>query len=76
VQFGRDLTLVALGGEAVVDYALRLKRDLAGTAVGWVAGYSNDCFGYLGSKRVITEGGYEGRDANLRILHHPGPFAP
>ena len=27
-QFGDDLTLVALGGEAVVDYSLRLKREL------------------------------------------------
>ena len=76
VQFGRDLTLVALGGEAVVDYALRLKRELAGPAAVWVAGYSNDYFGYLPSRRVLTEGGYEGRDANLRILNHPGPFAP
>jgi hypothetical protein len=42
----------------------------------WVAGYSNDYFGYLPSRRVLTEGGYEGRDANLRILNPPGPFAP
>src|SRR5262249_16686120 len=27
-QLGKDLTLVALGGEVVVDYALRLKREL------------------------------------------------
>jgi neutral ceramidase len=27
-QFGKDLTLVALSGEVVVDYALRLKREL------------------------------------------------
>jgi neutral ceramidase len=30
VQFGDDLTLVALPGETVVDYSLRLKRELAG----------------------------------------------
>ena len=76
VQFGGDLTLVALGGEPVIDYALRLKRELAGPASVWVAGYSNDYFGYLGSKRVIAEGGYEGGEANTRILNHPGPFAP
>ncbi|HWB98802.1 MAG TPA: neutral/alkaline non-lysosomal ceramidase N-terminal domain-containing protein, partial [Bryobacteraceae bacterium] len=39
-RFGKDLTLVALGGEVVVDYALRLKREL-GAARLWVAGYSN-----------------------------------
>jgi neutral ceramidase len=40
-----------------------------------VAGYSNDIFGYLGSRRVIEEGGYEGIGANTRILNHPGRFA-
>jgi len=28
-QFGDDLTMVALAGEVVVDYSLRLKRELA-----------------------------------------------
>lgn len=76
VRFGNDLTLVALGGEAVVDYSLRLKRELAGEAAVWVAGYSNDVFGYLGSGRVIREGGYEGGSANTRILNLPGRFTP
>lgn len=75
VRFGGDLTLVALGGEAVVDYSLRLKRELAGSAAVWVAGYSNDVFGYLASRRVLREGGYEGISANTRILNHPGRFA-
>jgi neutral ceramidase len=74
VQFGADLTLVAIGGEATVEYSLRLKRELkSGPAAVWVAGYSNDGFGYLGSKQVILEGGYEGYSANLR--RHPGPWA-
>ena len=52
VQFGADLTLVAIGGEATVEYSLRLKRELkSGPAAVWVAGYSNDGFGYLGSKQ-------------------------
>ncbi len=76
VQFGNDLTLVGIGGEVVVDYSLRLKRELAGNAAVWVAGYTNDYFGYLGSRRVIAEGGYEGGDANTRILNHPGRFTP
>ena len=69
VRFGRDLTLVAIGGETVVDYSLRLKRELAGPIV-WVAGYSNDVFTYLPSSRVLAEGGYEAGGASGR------PFAP
>ena len=63
-RLGDDLTLVALPGETVIDYSLRLKRELAGPAV-WVAGYSNDVFGYLPSLRVLKEGGYEAADAAL-----------
>ena len=76
LQFGGDLTLVAIGGEVVVDYSLRLKKELQGPSAVWVAGYSNNVFGYLGSRRVIEEGGYEGGGANFRILNHPGPFTP
>jgi hypothetical protein len=74
VQFGKDLTLVALAGEVVVDYSLRLKRELAGTPL-WVAGYTNDIFTYVPSVRVLKEGGYEGAEA-IRFTNLPGPFAP
>jgi hypothetical protein len=77
VRFGDDLLLVALPGETVVDYSLRLKKELAkaGPAV-WVAGYSNDVFAYLPSKRVLKEGGYEGGGAMKYMSYpHPGPFA-
>ena len=70
--FGPDLTLVALGGEVVVDYAVRLARELPGRRV-WVAGYSNDVFGYVPSRRVLREGGYEGGDAMI-YYGRPGPF--
>ncbi|MGE5194354.1 MAG: neutral/alkaline non-lysosomal ceramidase N-terminal domain-containing protein, partial [Deltaproteobacteria bacterium] len=73
-QFGGDLTLVALAGETVVDYSLRLKRELAGSAV-WVAGYSNDVFAYVPTLRVLKEGGYEGVGAML-YTNLPGPFDP
>jgi hypothetical protein len=59
VKFGNDLTLVALGSEVVVDYSLRLKKELAGDAAVWIAGYSNDYNGYIPSLRVLKEGGYE-----------------
>jgi hypothetical protein len=74
VQFGGDLTMIALAGEVVVDYSLRFKAELPGSNV-WVAGYSNDVFGYLPSLRVLNEGGYEGGGAML-YTDLPGPFAP
>ena len=74
VQFGNDLTVVALAGEVVIDYSLRLKAELAGPPV-WVAGYSNDVFGYVPSLRILQEGGYEGGGA-MRYTPLPGPFAP
>lgn len=61
IQFGNDLTLVALGTEVVIDYSLRIKQELfdpEGPAI-WVAGYSNVYSGYIPSKRVLLEGGYE-----------------
>jgi len=70
-RFGSTLKFIALGGEVVSDYCLRLKRQY-GFDDTWVAGYSNDVFGYVGSRRVIDEGGYEGGDANTNF---PGPFS-
>ncbi|MBL8867769.1 MAG: neutral/alkaline non-lysosomal ceramidase N-terminal domain-containing protein [Planctomycetia bacterium] len=77
LRFGNDLLLVALPGETVVDYSLRLKKELAGTGPAvWVAGYSNDVFTYLPSQRVLKEGGYEGGGAmKYGSYPHPGPFA-
>jgi neutral ceramidase len=61
VQFGKDLTIVALSSETVIDYSTRLKSELSranGPTI-WVAGYSNVMEGYIPSKRVLLEGGYE-----------------
>ncbi|WP_203545339.1 neutral/alkaline non-lysosomal ceramidase N-terminal domain-containing protein [Candidatus Laterigemmans baculatus] len=68
VRFGDDLLMVALGNEVVVDYALRLQRELAsdgGPAV-WVAGYTNSYSGYIPSRRVLLEGGYEAQSRPWR----------
>jgi len=73
-QFGQDLTLIAMAGEVVVDYALRLKKELGSEKL-WVAGYSNDVFAYIPSRRVLEEGGYEGGGAMIYYVQ-PGPFAP
>lgn len=59
---GDDLLLVFLGGEVVVDYALRLKEEIPGERI-FVAGYSNDVMAYIPSRRVLNEGGYEGGGA-------------
>lgn len=74
-RFGDDLTLIGLAGEVLVDYSLRLKRELAGAPV-WVAGYCNDVFGYVPSQRVLQEGGYEAGGAVLYYGTTPTPFAP
>jgi hypothetical protein len=58
-RLGKELTWVFLGGEVVVDYSLRLKRELGPGPV-WVSGYANDVMAYIPSARVLREGGYEG----------------
>jgi len=75
LTIGQQVLLVALGGEPVVDYSLRLKRELApqGKSV-WVAGYSNLVNAYIPTRRVLEEGGYEGTEA---IIYQslPTPFS-
>ena len=73
-KLGSDIEFVHLGGEVVVDYALRLKSELNGTQT-WVAGYANDVMAYIPSRRVLAEGGYEGGGSNVYYglpgLWHP-----
>jgi neutral ceramidase len=74
VRLGRDLTIIALGGEVVVDYSLRAKKEFgAGTNL-IVAGYSNDVMCYIPSRRILKEGGYEAVDSMI-YYGQPGPFA-
>lgn len=70
-QFGDDLTLVALPGETLSAY-VPLTQDALGPQRLWVAGYSNDVFGYLPSAKVLEEGGYETRG----LFDAIGYFAP
>jgi neutral ceramidase len=64
IALGDQLTLVALSGEVVVDYAIRLQKELGGAGrTLWVAAYANDVIGYIPSVRVLKEGGYEGGEA-------------
>ena len=73
-RLGDEVTLVALGGEVVVDYALRLGKELGGDGL-WMAAYANDVFAYVPSRRVLEEGGYE-PVVSMLYYAHPGPFAP
>jgi Neutral/alkaline non-lysosomal ceramidase, N-terminal len=66
-QFGSDLTLIGLSGEAVVDYAQLIGHAIGSTQL-WLSAYNNDVFGYLPSARVLEEGGYE-----TRGVVHGGP---
>lgn len=60
----QGLTVAVLGGEVVVDYALRLKRELPKEPL-VVAGYSNVVMSYIPSVRVLNEGGYEAEDSMI-----------
>lgn len=73
-QFGQDLTLAGLPGETVVDYVEAARRAIGKRGL-WVAGYCNDKFGYLPSRRVAEEGGYEAQGL-IRGYGGPGLFAP
>jgi len=68
-----NLSWAALGGEVVVDYGLRLRREASDPL--WVFGYSTDVMAYIPNERVLKEGRYEG--ATSMIPHgRPGPWTP
>jgi hypothetical protein len=73
-RLGGDVRWVFLGGEVVVDYAIRLKQAFGAPGT-WVAGYSNDVMAYIPSARVLDEGGYEGEGAMV-YYGHPSKWAP
>jgi neutral ceramidase len=71
-QFGGQQLLVTLGGEPVVDWALKFKQEFGPQT--WVAGYCNDVMNYIPSLRVLKEDvpplaqsrwGYEGAHATM-----------
>lgn len=72
--FGRELAMVFLPGEVVIDYTLRLKRELDADRL-WVTGYADDVPCYIPSKRILEEGGYEA-DSSMISYARPTRFAP
>jgi len=65
-QFGDDLTLVGLPGEAVAEYVPMIEKALGPERL-WVAAYCNESFGYLPSAKVVAEGGHEAIGLTLAI---------
>ncbi|MGC1274907.1 MAG: neutral/alkaline non-lysosomal ceramidase N-terminal domain-containing protein [Planctomycetaceae bacterium] len=72
--WGDKLAMVFLGGEVVVDYALRLREVCDGDRL-WISGYSNAVPCYIPSERILREGRYEGGGAMI-YYDLPGPFEP
>ena len=71
-RFGKGVTLVGMGGEVVVDFALRVKKEFPAEDT-IVAGYTNDVMSYIVSRRVLKEGGYEPVDSHI-YYGNPGPY--
>lgn len=74
IKLAPQLTIVALGGEPVIEYALNIKKANPGRQV-IVAGYSNDVMGYLPTAKMLEEGGYEPISSVIGY-GLPAPFAP
>ncbi|MFM8274193.1 MAG: neutral/alkaline non-lysosomal ceramidase N-terminal domain-containing protein, partial [Gemmata sp.] len=72
---GEQVLWVALGGEVVVDYAIRLRKDIPTSRAMWVMGYANDVMAYIPSARVLKEGGYEA-DSSQIYYGMPGKWSP
>jgi neutral ceramidase len=64
-----DQMVVSLGGELVVEYAIRIKEVFGNDT--FVMGYSNDVMAYIPTTKIIREGGYEG-DQSQMVYGLPG----
>ena len=73
-KFGDQLAMVFLAGEVVVDYSVRLNAELDWKRL-WISAWSNDMPGYIPSKRVLKEGGYEAEFSQV-YYGLPGPYLP
>lgn len=75
-RLARDCALLFLPGEVAADYALRLKGRYEPPAPGLLtAAYCNGAVGYISTRAMHTEGGYE-----VRGSHHfyglPAAYRP
>lgn len=70
--FGDDLAMVFFSDEVVVDYALRLKREFDADRL-WITAYVGDVSGYIVSKRLLEEGGYEVNNSLTHVVTYGRP---
>ena len=73
-KFDNDLGVVFLAGEVVVDYAVRLNQELDWRRL-WITAWANAMPGYIPSRRVLSEGGYEA-DFSQVYYAQPSRYAP
>ena len=73
VDIADGLSLLAMDGEVVVDYGLRIREQSGGTVL--PMGYANGMTGYIPTARIIAEGGYEAGGA-IPYFFLPAPFTP
>jgi hypothetical protein len=72
IRLGKGYTVLGLGGEVVVGYALRAKKEFPKENL-VVAGYSGDVAGYIPTLEVLKGGGYEPELSHV-YYGNPGPF--
>lgn len=70
VRMGDALTMIVLAGEVVTDYAHSFKNEF-GEQRTWGIAYANDVCGYIPTRRVLEEGGYEADEA-MAVYTLPG----
>ena len=71
-RFGDQLTLLGLEGEVCSPLG-PLARALCATPHAMAVAYVNNACGYIPSRRIVEEGGYEGHGAH-RSYFLPAPF--
>lgn len=65
-----DIKIIGLGGEVAVEYGLKIKEKEKNAIV---VGYCGVDIGYIPTKKIIKEGGYE---AEVFLLYgYPAPFS-
>ena len=73
-KFGNELAVVFLAGEVVVDYAVRFNKEFDWKRL-WISAWANEMPGYIPSRRVLNEGGYEAEFSQV-YYDLPGPYLP
>jgi neutral ceramidase len=68
-----EQTIVSLGGEPVVEYAIGIKHIFGRDT--FVFGYSNDVMAYIPTGTILKEGGYEGATSQM-AFGLPGTWKP